>query len=1046
VASRFRIEALLGQGGMGVETSARHGRRKDSSCGRSGYGTSSSPPSPTVTLLRPLFRRRRDLLTELAGAGAEATAELVRPERMGEREGDAGRGMAVGHGAAEDRTRHEQQEETPGEAERAERAGCPGVGEGGEQIAGKRGQATGGAFLRYACRRDAEGGLVIGRTLSHYRITAAIGAGGMGEVYRATDTKLGREVALKRLPEAFASDPERLARFEREARLLASLNHPGIAHLYGFETATLEDATTVHLITMELVEGEDLAERLKRGPIPLDEAIAIAKQVAEALEEAHEKGIVHRDLKPGNIKVTSDGRVKVLDFGLAKAWTGDGAGTTSSADLSQSPTLAQTGTAAGIILGTAAYMSPEQARGKAVDKKADIWAFGVVLWEMLTGQRLFVGETVSDVLAAVLTREPEWAVLTPRAPGRVREILRRCLERNPKRRLHDIADARILLEEAISGAAGEAPVAATTGEAVAPRRRKLLLAALATLALVSAGLAWTLGLLRSRSQSALPIRLALPAPEKTTFGPGSALSHDGRSLVFVGTRERKQLLWLRPLAGFEAQPLPGTDGAVNPFWSPDGRFVGFFTASKLKTIEVATGAVKTLCDLSSVEPLGGGSWSRDGVIVFSPDAHSPLYRVSAAGGEPARVTELGREQGEGAHLWPEFLPDGRHVVFYVLGGGQDGIAVTSLDSREKRLLIPRALRAAYASPGFLLFLREGTLLAQPFDAARSRLSGEPLQVAENVDAYFSVADDHILAYRAGASDARQLRWFDRSGRELAKVGRPGDYWEPSLSPDGTRVAVGVGAWTPVGDVWLLELSRGSFSRLTSDPRDDATPVWSPDGKEIVFASNRNGPFDLYRKDAGGTGSDELVLQSSADKFPIDWSRDGKYLLYYAVDPKTKADLWALPMSGERKPTPFLETEFNESNALFSPDGRWVAHNSDESGTPEIYVRPFPPAGGKWQVSTQGGVQPVWSSDGKQLYYLALDGRIMAVEVKPGSAFAAGLPVPLFDSGLRPEGLTESRSSFVVSDDGQRFLVNTIAEEAAHVPITVVVNWAAGLRK
>ncbi|HEY3123954.1 MAG TPA: hypothetical protein VGK70_07790, partial [Thermoanaerobaculia bacterium] len=426
--------------------------------------------------------------------------------------------------------------------------------------------------------------------------------------------------------------------------------------------------------------------------------------------------------------------------------------------------------------------------------------------------------------------------------------------------------------------------------------------------------------------------------------------------------------------------------------------------------------------------------------------HSPLYRVSAAGGAPVRLTELVKEQNEGAHLFPEFLPDGRHVVFYVLGGEKDGIVVTPLDSREKKLLIPHAWRAAYASPGFLLFLREETLMAQPFDAAHSRLSGEPVPIAEKADWHFSAAGNGILAYRAGASDVRQLRWFDRSGRELAKVGRPGDYLEPSLSPDGTRVAVGVGTWTPVGDVWLLELARGSLSRWTSHPTDDLTPVWSPDGREIVFGSNRKGRFDLYKKDAGGTGAEELIFQSSGDKFPSDWSRDGKWVLYHTVDPKTKADLWALPMSGERKPTPFLQTEFNETNALFSPDGRWVAYNSDESGTPETYVRPFPPAGGKWQISTQGGVQPAWRSDGKELYYLALDGKIMAVEIKPGDVFAAGLPVPLFESGLRPEGLTESRSSFVVTPDGQRFLVNTNAEEAARVPITVVVHWTAELKK
>ena len=870
--------------------------------------------------------------------------------------------------------------------------------------------------------------------LGPYEILRQIGAGGMGEVYKARDTRLERMVAVKVLPPHMSASPDVRQRFEREAKTISQLSHPHICALYDVG----REGETEYLV-MELLEGETLSDRLAKGPLPLEQTLRYGTEIADALDKAHRQGIVHRDLKPGNVMLTKSG-VKLLDFGLAKALISPGGRGGVGEGLTSQPTQAKV-TQEGTILGTFQYMAPEQLEGKEADARSDIFAFGAVLYEMATGKTAFSGASRASLITAIMSEDPPAISSVQRmSPAALDRVVKTCLAKDPDDRWQS---ARDLMSQLRWIAEGNSQAASLP--TVVARRKSLERFAWAAALIVAAAAAWMLGL-RSRPSNAAPIRLSLTAPEKTTFGLGSALSHDGRSLVFVGTREGKQLLWLRLLSGFEARPLAGTDAAVNPFWSPDNKFIGFFTDSKLKTIEVASGAVKNLCDLSSVEPISGGTWSPDGVIVFSPDTHSPLYRVSASGGAPARLTELVKERNEGAHCFPEFLPDGRHVVFYVLGGAQDGIAVTSLDSREKRLLIPHAWRAAYASPGFLLFLREEKLMVQPFDAAHSRLSGEPVPIAEKVDWHFSAADNGVLAYRAGASDVRQLRWFDRSGRELAKVGRPGDYLEPSLSPDGTRVAVGVGTWTPAGDVWLLELSRGSLSRLTSHPTDDITPVWSPDGKEIVFASNRNGQFDLYRKDAGGTGAEELIFQSSADKFPSDWSRDGKYVLYYTVDPKTKADLWMVPMSGEHKPTPFLQTEFNETNALFSPDGRWVAYNSDESGTPETYVRPFPPAGGKWQVSTQGGVQPAWRSDGKELYYLALDGKIMAAEVNPGSDFAAGLPVPLFESGLRPEGLTESRSSFVVAPDGQRFLVNTNAEEAARVPITVVVNWTGELKK
>ncbi len=872
--------------------------------------------------------------------------------------------------------------------------------------------------------------LAAGTRLGPFEIVAPLGAGGMGEVYRARDTRLERTVAVKVLPSHLSASPESRQRFEREAKTISQLSHPHICALYDVG----REGETEYLV-MEYLEGDTLSDRLAKGALPLEQTLRYGVEMADALDKAHRQGIVHRDLKPGNVMLTKSG-AKLLDFGLAKAMAPAGP----RGSLTSLPTQ-QGLTQEGTILGTFQYMAPEQLEGKEADARTDIFAFGCMLHEMATGRKAFSGASQASLISAIMTGEtPSIASVQPMSPPLLDRVARKCLAKDPEDRWQNAADLGSELKWI-----GEGGSQAGVPAPVAVRRRSRERFAWAAALLAAAAVAWMLGL-RSRPPNAAPIRLSLPAPEKTNFGPGSALSPDGRSLVFVATQGEKRSLWLRLLSGFEARPLSGTDGAVNPFWSPDNRFVGFFADAKLKTIEVATGAVKSLCDMTALEPFSAGSWNKEGVIVFSPDAHSPVYRVSAAGGVPTQVTELGKAQKEGAHLFPEFLPDGRHFVFWVLGGEKDGIAISSLDSKEKKLLIPRASRAVYAPPGFLLFVQGETLMAQPFDAARLRLSEEPLPIAERVDWYFSTGSHGLLAYRSGAIDARQLRWFDRSGRELAKVGKPGDYWEPSLSPDGTRLALGIGEYTPVGDIWLLELARGSFSRLTPHPNDDVTPVWSPDGKEIAYSSNPNGHFDLYKKDAGGAGGEELLFLSSKDKFPGDWSRDGKYLIYYDIDPKTKSDLWVLPISGERKPTLFLQTEFNETNGVFSPDRRWVAYNSDESGAMEIYVRPFPPSRGKWQVSTAGGGQPAWRSDGRELYYVAPDRKIMAVEVKPGGDFSAGLPMALFEAPIRIEGITESHSAFAVSADGRRFLVNAIAEEAAHVPITVVVDWTAEIGK
>jgi serine/threonine protein kinase len=665
---------------------------------------------------------------------------------------------------------------------------------------------------------------LIGQTLAHYRITAAIGAGGMGEVYRATDTKLGRDVALKLLPEAFADDPDRLARFEREAKVLASLNHPGIAHLYGFESTRLEGGATVHFLAMELVEGEDLAERLKRGAIAVDEAIAIAKQVAEALEEAHEKGIVHRDLKPANVKVTPDGKVKVLDFGLAKAWTGEGGGAGSSADLSQSPTLAQTGTAAGIILGTAAYMSPEQARGKAVDKRADIWAFGVVLWEMLTGRRLFVGETVSDVLAAVLTREPEWAVLPPTARGRVRDLLRRCLERNARQRLHDIADARILLDEAISGAADDSPAIAA-GVGVASRRQRLLVASLAAMALAVAGLVWAI-LRRPTIEPPRPRSLSVVLPESLWLledRDGSvAISPDGARMVVTAEDEGARRLYLRELDSPDLRPLPGTEGAIAPFFSPDGRWIAF-SKDGLHKVSLDGGAPVKIAPAV----FGSGAWSPEGEIYFTPSYNTGLFKVAAAGGTPQQLTRADPAQGELNHSYPELLPGGRALLFtsHRATMAESRVEALSLASGERHVVVENAIEARYLRGGYLAFVRDETLTVAPFDAQALRLTGPALparhQVAVgygNCHAEYALSGNGTLAHipRSVMPARREVVRLDRAGRAETILAAEKTYGGPALSPDGRQLAL---TRNEGGlDLLLYDLEHKATARLAASPR------------------------------------------------------------------------------------------------------------------------------------------------------------------------------------------------------------------------------------
>jgi eukaryotic-like serine/threonine-protein kinase len=889
--------------------------------------------------------------------------------------------------------------------------------------------------------------------LGTYEIVAPLGAGGMGEVYRARDTRLGREVALKFLPADFASDPERHARFEREAKLLASLNHPHIAALYG-----LEHMDGQHALVMELAEGEGLDERIARGPVPVEDAIPLASQIADALEAAHEKGIVHRDLKPANVKVRPDGTVKVLDFGLAKAWEEPGA----NSDAALSPTITGHHTRAGVILGTAAYMSPEQARGKPVDKRADIWAFGCVVYEMLTGSRTFGGDTMTDVIAGVVTREPDWKALPPEVTPRTRQALERCLEKDPKRRFRDIGDARFELEEGMRSSGAELPRTLQAPAAVAlPARRAVLPWIGAALAMALA-VGFAVAYARAASVHPRSVRSYILPPDKNHFAFGGAtggavVSPDGTRIVFAATDDSgRRLLWLRPLDSLTAQPLEGTEGASYPFWSPDSRFLGFFVPGKLKKIDILGGPPQTICDASSGR---GGSWSQEGVIVFAADVYGGLRRVSSAGGASATVTELDRSRGQTSQRWPAFLPDGRRFMFWAgnpTASSQEtkGIYVASLDEKGQRFLLQTDSDALYAPPGYLLYLREQSLMAHPFDAGSLKFRGEAFPVAEDVaspESYrlgrFSVSQDRSLAYLTGQNDRSQIITLNAAGQQVGPVGEPAIIGGIRLSPNGQTLAeILQEPQTKNVDVWLVDLARGVKTRFTFDPAADFDPVWSPDGSRVAWASNNKGHFDLYTKSATGAGEAEVLFASDADKYVTDWSHDGRFVVFTELDPKGNngADIWVQPLFGDRKPYPFLATLFNEGNAVFSPDGRWLAYQSNESGKTEIYITPFPQAGGKWQVSQGGGLTPSWRADGQELYFATPDGRLMQASVAAkGPAVEVGSPREF--SKLQMASPNPGAWSYAMTPKSDRALVLQ-AEKGAAVPLTLVTHWTEGLKR
>jgi serine/threonine-protein kinase len=876
---------------------------------------------------------------------------------------------------------------------------------------------------------------MIGRQLGSYQVVSLLGVGGMGEVYQARDTKLGRDVAVKVLPPGLIHDADRLARFQREARMLAALNHPNIATIHG-----LEQSDGVHYLVMELVPGQTLAERISKGALPVEEALKVAGQVAEALEAAHEKGVIHRDLKPANVKVTPEGRVKVLDFGLAKAFASD-----TEVDLSQAPTLSEEGR----ILGTPAYMSPEQARGKAVDKRTDIWAFGCVLCELLTGKRAFRGETIQDTIAAVLELEPDLQGLPPLSPAKIRELLRRCLQKDPQRRLRDIGDARIEIEELLAAPA--------TGGPTTPAKRahmrwqgalpwgvaSLLLAAITGITI------WNLNPAPPRPVSRTVITLPPGQQLAGLDGPAVALSPDGTRLAYVARQGGTQQVYLRAIDSLEAKPIAGTEGAVNPFFSPDGQWLGFFASGKLKKISMSGGAALTLGD--AVGPRGA-SWGSQGMIALATLSAGVLQQVSDAGGTPQGLTRL--EKGETDHGWPEFLPGGKAVLFAAGTSSTSWpsaqIAVQSVGTGERRNLVQGGMYPHYAPSGHLIYTQGGNVMAVPFNSQRLADTGTAVPVLEGVlqststgAAQYSFSATGSLVYIPGdvhvQTAQRRLVWVSRNGAEQPLTAPAHAYRWPRLSPDGHRIALVIDEQET--QVWLYDLFSGRpLTRLTFEGNDNLFPVWTPDGKRIAFASNKEGQLNIFWQLADGSGG----LERLTTGVPMSWSPDGQLLAFVDFTPTTGADIWVLRL-GDRKAQLFLQTPFNEGVPQFSPDGRWIAYISDKSGRNEIYVQPYPGTGGLWQISTEGGAEPVWNRNGRELFYRIGD-KMMAVDITTQPSFSIGKSRMLFEGRYLPGAL--KLPNYAVSPDGQRFLMLKPVEQDQATPtqINIVQNWFEELKR
>jgi eukaryotic-like serine/threonine-protein kinase len=892
--------------------------------------------------------------------------------------------------------------------------------------------------------------LPAGTRLGPYEILGPLGAGGMGEVYRARDTRLDRDVAVKALPQMFAADPERLARFEREAKLLASLHHPNIAGIHG-----LEESGGQRYLILEFVDGETLESRLKRGALPMDEALQVGIEVAQALEAAHEAGVIHRDLKPGNVMLARSGAVKVLDFGLAKGGASESGG--SDTNLSASPTITHMATSAGVILGTAAYMSPEQARGRAVDRRTDIWAFGCLLFECIAGKQAFEGETVTDLIARILERDPDWSALPAGVPERVRELLARCLRKDKKDRLRDIGDARLELQEALTR--GTRTERAETPAAALPRRRRLpmVMAILGTV-VVTAGLMR----LASPRREVGTLRVSVLGPEGATLSgevPDLVISPDGSTLAFVAQdTSGVQHLWLRPLSSATARMLPGTEGANLPFWSQDGKNLGFFADEKLKRIPVSGESPQLVCPAPNPR---GGAWGPHDVIVFAPTATGPLLQVAVSGGETKPATTLDASLGESAHRFPTFLPDGDHFLYVALPGRESRLdtRVGTLNAKPGPIVATGAGGAVFAKPGFLVFNREGTIVAQPFDDASRKPSGNPQPIRDLYDVSGSYSGSPAVSASAtGVLVQRDLPSIDERVEVIDRTGRPtgslpglpsGSFSDLRVSPDGSRVVLTYSKRGVSGTyIMMTDPARGIAARFSFDGQNDLSTVWTPDGRRVIYGSDRTGGRNLYWKRGDGSGGEELLADvPNLFNDPNDVSPDGRTLLYRSLSGETGEDLWTVSLDGNHQASPLLHSRFNELDGVFSPDGRWIAYRSDESGRFEIYAQSFPALDQKTRVSVDGTLNSAnsrvsitrWRKDGREILFLAQDGQtIMSAAVTSLEPLVIATPKPL----LRlPRGFLDVE----ISPDAQKFYVTMPNGTSGRSVINLVMNWAGEVK-
>jgi Tol biopolymer transport system component/predicted Ser/Thr protein kinase len=855
----------------------------------------------------------------------------------------------------------------------------------------------------------------------------------MGEVYKAKDTRLDREVAIKVLPEHLSANPELRQRFEREAKAISALTH---AHICTLHDVGNQDG--VEYLVMEYIEGQSLAARLEDGPLPPDQVIRFGIQIAEALEAAHRQGIVHRDLKPGNVMLTRGG-VKLLDFGLAKLRAAGVQGEIS--QLSSMPTEMSPSrplTEQGTIMGTFQYMAPEQLEGKDADARSDIFAFGCVLFEMATGKKAFSGKSRASLIGAILKDQPApISSLQPMTPPALDRLVQTCLAKEPEDRFQTAHDVKLQLQWiAEGGSQAGAPAV------VASRRkvREKAAWALSGVLLVAAALLG-IGYARRSPVPATPVRFQLVLPDALSVVEAPRISPDGKLLAFSARNaEGKSQIWLRPLEALDPRPVPGTDGAsYRPIWAPDSRHIAFVADGKLKKVDIAGAPPQAICDASTG---ADGSWGIDGTILFDGQAADPIRRVPSGGGTPLTVV---KGEGSSSVGWPSFLPDGKHFLYFEFGGGKGRVMVASLDTKEKpRKILDSDSLAQYAPPGHVLYVKEGTLVAQAFDASALKVTGEPVPAAEQMGtqgnglADFSVSATGALIYRGGVTNDDRLVWVDRSGKELSDVDKPAQYASSALSPDGTRLAVDISdSRSNKRDIWIRDLARGVTSRFTFDPANETSPLWSPDGNQLVYSSDRKGIPSLYEKAASGTGPEKELWSCGETLVAGDWSGDGRFILVNRLSAQSSWDIWVFPVDGTTKPFPFVQGPFSEVLPTFSPDAHYVTYMSNESGRLEIYVQQFPGPGGKWQVSAAGGIEPHWSADGKTIYFRGLDAKLMAATVEAGTTFTAGVPQPLFDARFQPG---QRRNTYLVTRDGQKFLILSPVGKERIAPITVVLHW------